>query len=109
MPQPITLFHIHDLAEDQTQEFHVNHHDLLAIKKDGQIYLYENICPHLQISLNFMPNEFLDGERHFITCANHCALFEIETGLCIAGPCVGQSLKKINFTIQDGAIQLTAI
>lgn len=84
-----------NLAEDHTQEFQLNYRDAFAVKKDGQVHAYENVCPHLQISLNFMPNEFLDSEKRFITCANHGALFEIETGLCVAGPCMGEYLTKI--------------
>ncbi len=95
MTQPIDLLNLHELEEDQTQEFQLNHQAVFAVKKDGQVYVYENVCPHLQISLNFMPNDFLDSEKRFITCTNHGALFEIETGLCVAGPCTGEYLTKV--------------
>ena len=106
MIQRINLFNLDDLSEQQTREFVLASQAIFAVKKDGQVYLYENTCPHLHISLNFMPDAFLDQEGSFITCANHGALFEIETGLCVAGPCLGRSLTPIEFEVCDGVVQL---
>ncbi len=106
MSQPISLLQIDDIEDHQTQEFQLDAQALFAVKKDGQLYLYENTCPHLQITLNFTPNQFLDQEGYFIMCANHGALFEIETGLCISGPCLGKSLTRIPFEIQNGQLQI---
>ncbi len=102
-----TLCSIHDLEDDQAKGFSLEGLSLVAVKKDGQYYVYKNSCPHLGIPLEFMPDEFLDMERRFIQCANHGALFEIETGACIAGPCTGQSLKSVSFKIHGEHIVIT--
>ena len=79
---------------------------VFAVKKDGQIYVYVNACPHIGIPLEFQPDEFLDMEKRFIQCANHGALFEIETGDCIAGPCAGQALQAARFEIDGDSVRL---
>lgn len=100
------LCQIHDIEEDAAKGFEVDGQALFAVKKDGQIFVYINSCPHIGIPLEFQPDEFLDMEKRFIQCANHGALFEIESGACIAGPCSGQTLKAVPFTIEGDAIRL---
>jgi len=41
-----------------------------------------------------------------IQCANHGALFVIESGHCVSGPCSGQKLRKIQFQLIDGEIHI---
>ena len=36
----------------------------------------------------------------------HGALFEIDTGRCVAGPCTGQSLKPVNVYVDGGVVVL---
>jgi nitrite reductase/ring-hydroxylating ferredoxin subunit len=56
---------------------------------------YVNTCPHAGHPLNFRPDKFLTPDRNLILCASHGALFTRDDGLCIAGPCPGQSLKRV--------------
>ena len=34
-------------------------------------------------------------EEGFLACRNHGALFAVEDGFCVAGPCAGESLEPI--------------
>lgn len=97
---------VNEIEEDAARGFTVDGKSIFAVKKDGQIFVYLNSCPHIGIPLEFQPDEFLDMEKRYIQCANHGALFEIETGDCITGPCTGQALTAVNFEIVDGKIQL---
>ena len=65
-----------------------------------------NWCPHLGIELNFMPDQFMDEENTFIMCANHGALFEVESGNCLSGPCANECLKAVELEVRDGQICL---
>ena len=56
---------------------------------------YVNTCPHAGHPLNFKPDRFLTSDRSLILCASHGALFTRDEGLCIAGPCPGQSLRRV--------------
>lgn len=95
-----------EITEKSAKGYDVDGQAVVITRKDGQLYVYVNSCPHLGIPLEFQPNEFLDMEKRFIQCANHGALFEIETGDCIAGPCTGQTLKSLPFQIENGNIIL---
>jgi len=45
-------------------------------------------------------------ENEYIMCANHGALFEIDTGLCVYGPCKKQSLTAVPFSVKEDKIYL---
>jgi len=75
-----------------------------AIKKDGEIYAYINSCPHIGVELNWQENQFLDSEGELIQCSTHGALFLINSGECVSGPCAGQCLQPVKLRIEpDGA------
>ena len=95
-----------DIEEAEAKGFEINGQSLVITRKDGQLYVYVNACPHLGINLEFQPDEFLDMERRFIQCANHGALFDIETGECIVGPCTGQYLTPVPFQVVHGNVVL---
>ena len=101
-----TLCHINDLAENQSKGFTVDEQLIFAVKKYGNIHIYKNSCPHLGIQLEMMPDQFLDATRSLIMCSMHGALFRIEDGYCISGPCLDRSLQSIPFDIVDEHIVL---
>lgn len=70
------------------------------------VHAYLNKCPHALRPLNFLPDRFLTPDGELIQCSAHGALFEKATGLCIAGPCVDESLRRIAIEVQDGQIRL---
>ena len=65
-------------------------------------YAYVNSCPHTGPPLNWLPDRFLDNTGQFLQCSTHFALFEVDTGLCVQGPCHGQSLRKLELCERDG-------
>ncbi|KAF0806455.1 Rieske 2Fe-2S family protein [Alcanivorax xiamenensis] len=97
---------IHDIEDDSAREFQVDDQPVVIVKRDGQFHAYLNWCPHLGIELNFMPDQFLDSDNQFIICANHGALFEIESGDCLSGPCSGDALLPVPLEIREEQIWL---
>ena len=69
---------------------------LLVVRRAGQVYAYKNRCPHRHVRLEWQPDQFLDESASLIKCATHAALFLIESGECVAGPCAGQFLTAID-------------
>lgn len=64
----------------------------LVIRHSGRCSVYRNICPHAGRRLDYAPGRFLiDGEN--LVCAAHGASFRLSDGLCVSGPCRGQSLS----------------
>lgn len=80
--------------------------DILVVRQGGAVFGYQNVCPHLFTPLEWQPDDFLDDSGQFIICATHGALFQIEDGECVAGPCQGESLTQVPLTVEDGAVKL---
>jgi nitrite reductase/ring-hydroxylating ferredoxin subunit len=78
--------------------------DILVVRLGEGVYAYRNRCPHTGAPMEWQPDQFLDYQGRYIQCGIHGALFRIEDGYCIAGPCVRQSLGKIAVAVQDGFI-----
>jgi len=97
---------IRDLEENVGRSFRSPVGEVILVMRDGQIYAWQNICPHLGINLEFNPDEFMDCEQHFLLCSNHGALFQVEDGLCVSGPCHGESLMSVSIRMDSGDIYL---
>jgi len=78
--------------------------DIFVIRKNDQVYAYQNICPHAQAPLEWNPDQFLDEKKESIICALHGAKFTIEEGDCIGGPCEGIGLTAASVEVVDGNI-----
>ena len=76
------------------------------VHKNGEFFAYYNQCPHTGASLEWQENQFLDLDKSLIQCATHDALFKIDTGECIHGPCAGDSLTALPLSIKDNEIHL---
>jgi nitrite reductase/ring-hydroxylating ferredoxin subunit len=72
---------------------------------DG-VSAFVNYCPHAGHPLNFRAHRFLTSDRNLILCSSHGALFARDNGLCIAGPCAGQSLTPVPIEIVGGYVLL---
>ncbi|AFJ02453.1 Rieske (2Fe-2S) region [Methylophaga frappieri] len=92
--------HAADLKENQAREFEITVDDSqmagFVMRFEGVIYAYLNLCPHLRVPLNWKPDTFMSLEGTHIECSVHGALFNPDDGLCISGPCRGQSLTRLN-------------
>lgn len=108
MSESIRLCAFADIPEGSGKGFQLAGSKLFAVKQQGEVYLYRNACPHLGIALEWVEDQFLDSSRSMIQCANHGALFVIESGKCVAGPCAGQKLKAVVYELRDNDIYITA-
>lgn len=77
-----------------------------VVRKRGVVRAYRNRCPHTGASLEWQPDQFLDIADSFIQCALHGALFGIDDGRCLRGPCVGQYLQPLEIAVRDDGIWL---
>ena len=90
-----------DLEEMRAIELTIEERKLFAIRQDNQLFAYWNSCPHMGIPLNWMPEKFLDLDGVFLQCSSHGALFKIDDGECVGGPCVGDHLSPVTLK-RDG-------
>ncbi|MDP6428562.1 MAG: Rieske (2Fe-2S) protein [Rhodospirillales bacterium] len=68
---------------------------LFGVRRGEAVHVYINSCPHTGAPLNIRPDKFLTSDGKLINCSTHGALFNIEDGMCIAGPCQGRPLHCI--------------
>ena len=77
---------------------------IFAVRRGDEVHVYVNRCPHVGTPLDWAENEFLDREGRHIVCATHGALFRIDDGRCLAGPCQGDRLEPFPFAVRDGVV-----
>ena len=100
----VTLCQLDDIEEEGSKGFEIQGHKLFAVKKDNLVYVYQNRCPHLGVELEWDEDVFLDQEGKLIQCSTHGALFLIEYGSCVSGPCAGDQLTAIESKIEGNAV-----
>lgn len=85
--------------------------ELFLVSHGGRLYGYRNSCPHWPGStLPFKSGQYLDREARHIICSGHGALFNITTGLCVRGPCLGQKLSALELEIDpEGSVFVLTI
>ena len=99
-----TLCQFDDIEEQNSKGFEVQGHKLFAVKKDNLVYVYQNRCPHLGVELEWDEDVFLDQEGKLIQCSTHGALFLIEDGSCVSGPCAGDQLTAIPSRVENKTV-----
>ena len=77
---------------------------VIVVRQGGVAHAYLDSCPHYEggTPMAWKRDAYMNGDGDFLACHSHGALFEIETGECVLGPCLGQSLTVVPVAV-DGA------
>ncbi|HEY7163079.1 MAG TPA: Rieske 2Fe-2S domain-containing protein [Candidatus Binatia bacterium] len=78
--------------------------DGFLVNHDGSFFAYVNRCRHMATPLDFVQNEFFSEDRRYLMCYTHGALYEPENGVCVAGPCKGESLYRLPVIVDEGEV-----
>jgi nitrite reductase/ring-hydroxylating ferredoxin subunit len=101
---------LHELGEPGARGFTMGEGEWplrgFVVRRGGTVRAYVNHCPHAGFPLNWQPDQFLATHAPVIRCVMHGALFEIETGDCVSGPCLGQGLQPLKVTVRNGYVLL---
>ena len=95
-----------DVAEGQSKGFIIDGQAYFAVKKDNQFFTYINMCPHLGVPLEWQEDQFLDADGDLIQCSTHGALFIIESGECVSGPCQGDYLTPTKVQVVGDTVYI---
>jgi len=76
------------------------------VRVGDEVRGYVNHCPHAGHPLDLIPQRFLTHDGALILCASHGALFDKLSGYCVAGPCIGRSLRAIALRLEAGFVLL---
>ncbi len=78
----------------------------VIVHRDGDaVRAWLNVCPHAGRRLDWAPGQFLKSREGLLVCAVHGASFELIDGECVAGPCRGQSLQRVEVVVRDGEVR----
>ena len=81
-----------------------NLRSVFVVRAGATVRAYENACPHTGGPLDWLPDQFLTAEKDMILCATHGALFRIEDGHCLSGPCIGERLKALPVSVEGDTV-----
>ena len=101
------LCQLTDVPDGHSKGFEIEGQAIFVVHQRGRVFAYRNVCPHLSVPMEWQPDEFLDSDKRMIQCAVHGALFLIESGYCVSGPCTGQSLTTVPCEVRGDDIWVT--
>jgi nitrite reductase/ring-hydroxylating ferredoxin subunit len=111
LPAGTVLARLADMTDGEARVVDLNGEEFppvtaLLVRIGDAVHGYLNRCPHAGRPLNFGPGRALTADGTLLQCHAHGALFEKDTGLCIAGPCVEDSLRRLPVAVVTGEVQL---
>lgn len=108
----IEVCHFDELDDPGCREFQVGESNWpfkgFIVRRGDDVFAYQNHCMHVGHPLNWQPDSFLNADGSLIVCASHGALYEIDSGVCVSGPCPGKTLRKVSVEIRDGEVVVRA-
>jgi nitrite reductase/ring-hydroxylating ferredoxin subunit len=81
---------------------------LFVVRRGDEVVGYRNECPHINgAPMAWRKDAYLNADSSRIVCHAHGAQFDIASGLCLLGPCVGRSLQQLAIHVDaDGTVLL---
>lgn len=79
---------------------------IVVARRGACIYAYVNSCPHALSRLDYTQGKFMDEANRHLHCDIHGALFRVEDGVCVSGPCLGETLPPARVVLIDGRVCL---
>ncbi|HTH74428.1 MAG TPA: Rieske (2Fe-2S) protein [Trinickia sp.] len=107
----ICLANVDDLTDPGARGFdpgEVGRDTLFIVRRGAELRAYRDACPHFgDTPMAWRKNAYLNGDGTRIVCHAHGAQFDIESGECLLGPCLGQRLEPVEIEVtRDGDIVL---
>ena len=75
-----------------------------VVRRGDHVHGYVDRCPHMGLPLAQQLDQYLTPDGGLIACSWHSALFRIDDGACVGGPCGGTSLTTWPVHVEDGRI-----
>ncbi|HSD68522.1 MAG TPA: Rieske (2Fe-2S) protein [Woeseiaceae bacterium] len=103
----IALCNLNDLGEGESRGFDpfAEGRDLIfAVRRGNTVRVYRNRCPHQGSSMPWRRSAYLNSDHTRIVCSVHGAQFDIDSGNCVLGAALGQSLERIETRIDESGV-----
>lgn len=110
-PAGVRIGALEDIADGESRNFVLEmkagrFHGFVVRRGQG-VAGYLDRCPHAGVPLTHELDQYLTPDKRYIQCRWHGALFGIDDGVCVAGPCVGARLGAWPVEVRDGEIFTT--
>ena len=79
---------------------------MFVVRQGRALHAWLNACPHHGTTMPWRRHAYLNAAGDRIVCSAHGALFEIDTGRCTLGPCLGQALTPVPVVVSGGEVHL---
>ena len=103
--QHVFLCRVDDLPDGESRGFDPwdeGQDTVLLVRYGGVVHGWRDACPHHGgTPMAWRKDAYLNHDRNRIVCAAHGAQFDIESGACVLGPCLGQSLQRVELTMPE--------
>lgn len=105
-PAGVTLAPLASIADGSARNFvlqlRAGRFHGFVVRHGASAFGYVDRCPHAGLPLAQQLDDYVEAGH--IRCTWHGALFRVDDGACVAGPCVGQRLVAWPVAVSDGMI-----
>ncbi len=104
MSEPVRLCHRDDLVVGSARGFDpagTGTDTVFAVRDRHGIRVFRNACPHEGTPLGWRKDAFLSPDDTAIMCYAHGARFDLVSGLCFTGPCIGKTLILLPSSVDE--------
>jgi nitrite reductase/ring-hydroxylating ferredoxin subunit len=76
-----------------------------VVRRGEVVFGYVDRCPHAGLPLAQQLDQYLTPDGGMIACSWHGAVFAVEDGACLGGPCAGGRLTTWPVVVVEGGIR----
>ena len=77
---------------------------LVLLGSDGAPRCYLNECRHLPIPIDLGSKRYLTNDKRHLLCGTHGALYRLDDGVCVTGPCLSLALTTLPLIEEEGVL-----
>jgi len=107
-PAGVALAPLSDIADGTARNFvlqmRAGRFHGFVVRRGATAIGYVDRCPHAGVPLAQQLDDYLTPSGAMIACSWHGALFTLDDGLCVGGPCLGQRLTAWPVTVTNGIV-----
>ncbi|TVQ88479.1 MAG: Rieske (2Fe-2S) protein [Chromatiaceae bacterium] len=102
----IDLGPVAELPDPSARGFQIGGLAGVLVHRSGSLRAWRDRCPHIGAPLAWTPDRYPGDNADQLQCTLHGALFRVDSGACVQGPCLGDALTALPIVVRDGRILL---
>lgn len=75
---------------------------IFVVRRGNELHGWQDRCPHEgETPLPWRRHAYLNARKTRIVCFAHGAQFDVASGVCLLGPCVGEALTPVVLELSE--------